>query len=308
MARAQQAAMPVIGLLSSNTSESDALRVTAFRRGLSDTGYVEGRNVTIEYRWAGGQYDRLPEMAASLVKRQVAVIVAPGNIAGVVAAKGATATIPIVFSIGADPVAAGLVASLNRPGGNLTGATILGAELGPKRLEVLHELAPTAAVVGALINPTDPTVEIISTDLRAAARILGCQINVLYASNEREIEAAFATLLELRAGALLIGADAFLISQFEQLATRALGRALPTIASSREFVVAGGLSSYGPSLSDAWHQSGIYAGRILKGEKPTDLPVVQPIKFELAINLKTAKAFGLTVPQSILLRADEVIE
>jgi putative tryptophan/tyrosine transport system substrate-binding protein len=205
-------------------------------------------------------------------------------------------------------VTAGLVASLNRPGGNLTGMTILGAELEPKRLEILHELAPSAAVVGALINPTDPTVEIISTDLRAAARILGCQINVLYASNEREVEAAFATLLELRAGALLIGADAFLISQNEQLATRALRRALPTIASSREFIVAGGLSSYGSSLSDAWHQSGIYTGRILKGEKPADLPVQAPTKYELAINLKTAKALGLTVPQSIMLRADEVIE
>jgi putative tryptophan/tyrosine transport system substrate-binding protein len=308
VARAQQAAMPVIGLLSSNTRESDALRMTAFRRGLSETGYVEGRNVAIEYRWAEGQYDLLPEMAASLVKRQVALIFAPGNIAGVVAAKGATTTIPIVFSIGADPVTTGLVASLNRPGGNLTGMTILGAELEPKRLEILHELVPTAAVVGALINPTDPTVEIISRDLRAAARILGCQINVLHASNEREIEAAFATLLELRAGALLIGADAFLIGQSEQLATRALRSALPTIASSREFIVASGLSSYQPSLSDAWHQSGIYTGRILKGEKPGDLPVVQSTKIELNINMRTAKALRLTVPQSILLRADEVIE
>jgi putative ABC transport system substrate-binding protein len=305
--RAQQA-MPVVGFLSSNTPELDALLVTAFRRGLSETGYAEGRNVAIEYHWALGQYDRPPERAAALVRRQVAVIFAPGNIAGVVAAKAATATIPIVFSIGANPVATGLVASLNRPGGNLTGVTVLGAELEPKRLEILHVLVPTADVIGVLINPSDPTVEIISKDLQAAARVLGRQIHILHASNEREIEAAFATLLELRAGALLIGSDAFYITRSEQLAALALRHALPAIATSREFIVAGGLSSYGSSLTDAWHQSGVYTGRILNGEKPADLPVVQSTKVELIINMKTAKALGLTVPLPLLGRADEVIE
>jgi putative ABC transport system substrate-binding protein len=303
-----QRAMQVVGFLSSNTPELDALLVTAFRRGLGETGYAEGRNVAIEYRWAAGQYDRLPEMAAALVRRQVAVIFAPGNIAGVVAAKGATATIPIVFSIGANPVATGLVASLNRPSGNLTGVTALGAELEPKRLEILHELVPAGAVIGALINPSDPTAEIIAKDLQAAARALGRQINVLQARNEREIEAAFATLLEMRAGALLIGSDAFFITRFEQLATLALRHALPTIAASREFIAAGGLISYGASLADAWHQGGVYTGRVLKGEEPGDLPVVQSTKIELIINTKTAKTLGLTIPETLLATADEVIQ
>jgi putative ABC transport system substrate-binding protein len=303
-ARAQQ---PVIGLLNSTSAEAYASRIAAFRQGLSETGYVEGRNVAIEYRWAESQYDRLPGMAAELVRRQVAVIAAITTPA-VLAAKAATTTIPIVFEMGADPVAVGLIASLSRPGGNLTGVSLLNVELGPKRLELLHELVPTAAIAAALFNPTNPNAETLSRELLAAARTLGLQLHVIHASAEGDFEMVFATLLKLRASTLVIGSDPFFNSRSEQLAALAIRHAVPTIYQYRAFAAAGGLMSYGGSFTEPFRQTGVYTGRILKGEKPGDLPVQQSTKVELIINLKTAKALGLTVPLSILGRADEVIE
>jgi putative tryptophan/tyrosine transport system substrate-binding protein len=308
-ASAQQSALPVVGYLDLGSPIRSASFLEAFRKGLSETGYVEGKNVTIEYRWADGQNDRLPDLAADLVRRQVAVIATPSSTVAALAAKRATTTIPIIFAIGADPVAAGLVASLNRPGGNATGVTTLNVEVGPKRLELLHEVVPTASTVALLVNPTNPALaEPLSRDALAAARALGLQLHILHASTEGEIEAAFAALRQVHAGGLAIGADAFFNSRSEQLAALALQHSVPTIYQYREFTTAGGLMSYGGSLTDAYGLAGVYAGRVLKGEKPGDLPVQQATKVELFINLKTAKALGLTIPPTLLATADEVIE
>jgi ABC-type uncharacterized transport system substrate-binding protein len=306
-ARAQQSAMPVIGVLDGRSADESAPLVAALRRGFREAGYVEGRNVLIEYHWAHGEYDRLPALAADLVRRQVTVIATSGN-ASALAAKAATATIPIVFLTGVDPVQAGLVASLSRPGGNLTGVTSLGVELGQKRLELLHELVPAATTIATLVNPANRSAEIQVRDIQAAARTLGLELHILQASTEREIDAAFAALTRLRAGALVISPEAFFNSRSEQLAALTVRHAVPAIYTYREFAAAGGLMSYGGSLTDSYRQAGVYIGRILKGEKPADLPVQQSAKVELIINMKTAKALGLTVPFALLGRADEVIE
>jgi len=308
-ARAQQPAMPVIGFLGSETPELHADRVSAVRKGLSEAGYLEGRNVAIQYHWAQGKNDRLPALAADLVRRQVTVIVAAGGTPSTLAAKTATTTIPIVFYVGVDPVEIGLVASLARPGGNLTGVSGLSVELVRKRLELLHELIPTATNVALLVNPTNPTLaDATSKDMQSAAHTVGLQVHTLHASTEREIDTAFATLVQLRAGALVIGPDAFFASRNEQLAALALRHAVPTIYEYRAFAAAGGLMSYGGSVVDAFRQVGVYTGRILKGEKPADLPVQQFARVELIINMKTAKMLGITFPNSLLGRADEVIE
>jgi putative ABC transport system substrate-binding protein len=281
--------------------------LAAFRQGLSETGYAEGQNVAIEFRSAEGQYDRLPALAADLVRRRVTVIIAGGG-PSAPAAKAATATIPIVIFTAVDPVEAGLVASLSRPGGNLTGVSILNMELGPKRLELLHELVPTATIIAALVNPTNANAETLSRDLLAAAGTLGIELHVLHASTERDFETVFATLVRLRVGGLAIGADAFFNRRSKLLAALTVRHAVPTIFQYREFAAAGGLMGYGGSNTDAYRVVGVYTGRILKGEKPADLPVQQSTKFELIINLKTAKALGLTVPDKLLALADEVIE
>jgi putative ABC transport system substrate-binding protein len=306
-ARAQQPVMPVIGFLYSQSPDVVADRLRGFRQGLKEAGYSEGDNVTIEYRWAEGHYDRLPTLAADLVRRQVRVIAAAGGTQPALAAKAATTTIPIVFSIGADPVEAGLVASLNRPGGSLTGVVTLAVALGPKRLQLAHELVPAASSAALLINPSD-AAQTDAKKAQEAARDLGLQLHILHASSERELDVAFATVLQLRAGVVVINADAFFNSRSKQLAELALRHAVPTVYQYREFAAAGGLASYGSRLADAYRQVGIYTGRILKGEKPADLPVVQSTKVELIINLKTAKRLGLEVPPSLLARADEVIE
>jgi putative tryptophan/tyrosine transport system substrate-binding protein len=305
--RAQQKAMPVIGFLGSTSPGPNAPVVAAFHQGLRETGYVEGQNVAIEYRWAEGRYDRLPALAADLVARKVDVIFAASNPAAL-AAKNATSTIPIVFFSGGDPVAAGLITSLARPGGNLTGVSGLTVELNPKRLELLSELVPQARVIALLVNPNNPGTERMIRDMEEAARAKGVQLPILKAGTESEIDAAFASLVQLHAGALLVGNDPFFMSRREQLAALVSRHAVPAIYERREFVAAGGLISYGPSLTAAFRQLGIYAGKILKGARPADLPVEQPTRFELVVNLNTAKALGLTVPPSILGRADEVIE
>jgi len=304
---AQQTGTPVVGFLGTRASGDDPQLLTAFHRGLKEAGYVEGQNIAMEYRFAENQYDRLPTLAADLVRSHVAVIVANGRAAQ--AAKEATATIPIAFVAGFNPVEVGLVGSMNRPGANITGVSILDVELGPKRLQLLHELAPTATIIAALVNPTDPArAETTSKELQAAARTLGLQLHVLHASTDRDFDTVFARLVELRAGGLVIGGEPFFNSRSEQLGALTLRHAMPTIYQLRAFAAAGGLVSYGGSLTDAYRQVGIYTGRLLKGEKPADLPVQQSTKVEMVINLKTAKMFGLTVPQSLLGRADEVIE
>jgi putative ABC transport system substrate-binding protein len=304
---AQQPAMPVIGFLDGRSADNSTHLVAALRRGLVEAGYVDGRNVAIDYRWAQGQYDRLPALAADLVHRRVTVIATSGN-ASALAAKSATATIPIVFVTGADPVQSGLVASLNRPGSNVTGVTSLGVELGPKRLELLHELVPTATVIALLVNPTNRTTEIQVKNIQAAARALGHELHVVHARTEREIDAAFATLVQSRAGALLVAPESFFNSRSEQIAALTVRHAVPAIYSYREFVAAGGLMSYGGSITDSYRQVGNLIGLILKGKKPTGLPVQQSTKAELFINLKSAKALGITVPLALLGRADEIIE
>jgi putative tryptophan/tyrosine transport system substrate-binding protein len=308
-ADAQQAAMPVIGFLGSASPDRWVGRMRAFHQGLSETGYAESRNVAMEYRWAEGQNDQLGPLAAELVSRQVTVIVAPGSTPAALAAKAATTTIPIVFEVASDPVELGLVISLARPGGNITGVISLNAEVAAKRLELLHELVPTAAVVGLLVNPTNPNLADFTTkNLRAAARSLGLEMHVLHASAERDFDTVFATLLQVRAGALVIGADPFFTSRLEQLAALTLRHAVPTVYQFREFTAAGGLMSYGGSLTDTFRAAGVYTGRILRGDKPAELPVHQTTKVELFLNLKAAKALGLDVPATLLARADEVIE
>jgi putative ABC transport system substrate-binding protein len=306
--RAQQPAMPVVGFLGGESPDVYADRLRGFRQGLSEAGYVEGRNLAVEYRWAEGRNDRLPELAADLVRRNVNVIATGGGFPAALAAKAASTTIPIIFQVGNDPVQLGLVASLNRPSGNLTGVNSLNGELGPKQLELLHELVPMATNLAALSNPTNPGNIAASKNLEAAAHTLGLQLDVLPASSERDFDTVFASLAQLRPGGLVISADPFLQSRSEQLASLALDHALPAIAQLREFVAAGGAMSYGGSITEQMRQVGVYTGRILKGEKPADLPVQQSTKVELIINLKTAKALGLTVPLSLLASADELIE
>jgi putative ABC transport system substrate-binding protein len=306
VSRAQQPALPVIGFLNSRAPGENPAILAAFRRGLEEIGYVEGQNVAVEYRWADGQYDRLPALAADLVGRRVAVIVANGP--AVQTAKSATSALPIVFVAGFDPLAFGLVASLSRPGGNLTGVSVLDVEIGAKRLELLHELVPTANIIALLVNPTTPAAETVTKDAQAAARGLGLQLHVLHASSDLDFDSVFAMVAQLRVGALVIGADPFFTSRSQQLAKLTVDHAVPAIYEFREFAAAGGLISYGTSIVDAYHLAGVYTGRILKGETPSELPVQQATKVELYINLKTAKTLGITFPLSLLGRADEVIE
>jgi putative tryptophan/tyrosine transport system substrate-binding protein len=306
-AGAQPSPMPVIGFLSSASSDLWASRLRAFRQGLNDIGYVEGQNVAIEYRWAEGKNDRLPAMAADLVRRKVTVITA-GNTVAALAAKEATATIPIIFET-ADPVIFDLVTNFNRPGGNLSGVSNLNLELGPKRLELLHELVSTASIIALLVNPTNPRVaETLSKAFAAAARAFGLQVHFLHASTERDFDTVFASLVQLRAGGLVVGPDALFNTRSERLAALAMHYAVPAIYQYREFAAAGGLMSYGTDITDTYRTVGVYTGRALKGEKPGELPVQQTTKVELIINMKTAKTLGLTFPLTLLGRADEVIE
>jgi putative ABC transport system substrate-binding protein len=306
-AQAQQRPLLVVGILDPNSRDSYLAYVAAFLEGLKDGGFIEGRNVAIEYRWAEGHNDRLPALAADLVRRHVKVIV-PGGTPAALAAKAATTTIPIVFQLGSDPVKSGLVASLNRPGGNITGITNVTTTLAAKRLELLHKLTPKTVTIGVLIDPAGPASGGQRTDLQEAAGALGLQLMFLNASNENEIDAAFATLVQRRIGALLLTDTTFFNGRREQLVTLARFNAIPTMYTFREFVVAGGLISYASSITDAQRKAGIYVARILNGEKPGDLPVQQPTKFELVINLKTAKTLGIYVPPLLLAAADEVIE
>lgn len=306
VARGQQAALPVVGFLNSASAREYQAAAAAVREGLSETGYVEGRNVAIEYRWAENRYDRLAALAAELVRRPVAVIVA--NTPAAPVAKAATSTIPIVFLSATDPVQAGLVASLNRPGGNVTGFSILNVELGPKRLQLLLDLLPGAKAVALLVNPTHPAAESLSSELRAAASTLGLQLHVLRASTDADLDSAFASLRQLKVAGLVFGPDPFFISRSEQLAALTMHHGVPAISPYRPFAASGGLMSYGGSLGEPFRQVGVYAGRILNGEKPADLPVQQSTKVDLLINLKAAKALGINIPLPLLGRADEVIE
>ena len=307
VAHAQQSALPVIGFLNSGVPNGYRGLQTAFSKGVSEAGYIEGQNVTIEYHWAEGQDDRLPALVADLVRRRVSVIAATGTPAAL-AAKAATTTIPIVFETAGDPIKLGLIASLSRPGGNITGISQLSSELVSKRLGLLHDLIPTATIVGFFNNPTDPRAESQTTDTQEAARALGLKIHVLNASTEAEISTAFATLPELKAGALLVGTGELFRRRPELIPTLAARQGMPAIYQYREYAAAGGLISYGTSLTDAYRLAGVYAGRVLKGEKPAELPALRPTKFELVINLKTAKALGITIPPGVLAIADEVIE
>jgi putative ABC transport system substrate-binding protein len=308
-ARAQQPTMPVVGILAVASPEANAIRLRAFREGLGAAGYAEGQNVSFEYRWAEAHTDRLPELAAQLVHDQVAVLVAAGGTASALTAKAATASIPIVFGIGADPVSVGLVASLNRPGGNVTGVASLNIEVGPKRLELLHELLPSITIMALLVNPAVPALaEPASRTSQAAAQALGLELHVLHASSERDFDAVFESLIQLHAGALVIAPDNFFTAHSQQLGALTVRHALPAIFEFRQFTAAGGLMSYGSSETEYYRLIGNYVGRILKGEKPADLPVQQSTKVELVINLKTAKALGITFPLTLLGRADEVIE
>jgi putative tryptophan/tyrosine transport system substrate-binding protein len=306
-ARAQQPAVPVVVYFSGRSADLDGPFVLAFRQGLSEGGYVEGRNVLVEQHWLAGQYDRAPALMADLVRRRVAVIAALGA-PSALAAKAATTTIPIIFEAGVDPVEMGLIASLSRPGSNITGVANLTVELGPKKLQLLRELIPTAAIIGLLVNPANPNIEVVSKDMQAAARALGVELDVLRASTEREIDGVFTSLVQSRAGGLITGPDPFFLSRREQLVALTARHALPAIFPYREFALAGGLMSYGSNLMDVFRLVGVYAGRILKGEKPADLPVQQITKIETVINLKTAKALGLTIQETLLATADEVIQ
>ena len=306
--RAQQPAMPVIGFLNGASPDPNAPMLAAFRQGLNEAGYVEGQNVAIEYRWAEGQYDRLPALAADLVRRNVTVIAATGGPASGHAAKSATVTIPIVFISGADPIKEGLVASLNRPGGNATGVNPLLPAMEGKRLGLLHELVASADLFTALLNPAMPTFDDQLNDVEEAARALGQKIHIFRVSNEAEIDATFASAADMHSGAALVAADPFMLSRRSKIVALAARYALPAVYEVREYALAGGLMSYGVSIAEAYRRAGIYVGRILKGEKPADLPVQQPTKYEFVINLKTAKTLSLTVPPTLLARADEVIE
>ncbi len=307
--RAQQPnKLPIIGFLNSGSPGGREQLLTGFSQGLNENGYIEGRNVAIEYRWAHGQYDQLPALATDLVRRQVAVIAATGGTVSPLAAKAATTTIPIVCIFDGDPVTAGLVEGLNRPGGNITGISLVASVIEAKQLELLHELTPKTTIIALLVNPTNSNAQVISRDLQAAARALGLQPRVLNASTERDFDTVFPTLLQMRAGALVIATDPFFLDRRNQLVELTARHAIPTIYGRREFAALGGLMSYGTSLADAYRQVGVYTSRLLKGTNPTDLPVMQPTKFELVINLKTAKALGLDVPLHLQQRADEVIE
>jgi len=307
-ARAQQRGLPVIGFLGAPSAAPYARYVAAVHQGLKEVGYVEHQNVAMEYRWADSQYDRLPALAADLVSRRVAVIVPIGGSPAVLAAKAATWTIPIVFNLGADPIELGLVTNLSRPGGNITGIAMMALEIETKQLQLLHELAPTSTSIAILLNPSSGQAQTQEREAQEAARVLGLQVLVLKASTEREIEQAFAALVRERAGALLVGADTFFVSQATLFVVLTARHSIPTIYPFRPYVDAGGLMSYGASLLDSYRQTGVYAGRVLKGEKPADLPIVQPTNFELVINLKTARAVGIAIPPTLLARADEVIE
>src|SRR5215218_9190062 len=307
-ARAQQPRMPVIGYLGPESPEPYASRLGAFRNGLAETGYVEGRNVAIEFRWAEGRYDRLPALAADLVGRQVDVIAAPGGAPIALAAKSATTTIPIVFEMGGDPVALGVVGSLSRPGGNITGVSSLSVEVSRKRLEFMHEVLPTAALFGVVVNPTSPTADSQLRNLHTAAKTLGVQLHVLHASTEQEFDTAFTILPQLPAGGLVFSSDPYFANRSQQLAALAVRHAVPAITQSRDFPIAGGLMSYGGDFTQSHRRAGIYAGRVLNGEKPADLPVQLVTKVELFVNLKAAKALGLSVPPSLISSADVVIE
>jgi ABC-type uncharacterized transport system substrate-binding protein len=304
---AQQSAIPTIGFLRSTRSDASTDLLVALRKGLKETGYVEGQNLTIEYRWAENQQERLSALAADLVRQWCVVIIA-GGVNATFAAKAATATIPIIFATGVDPIKSGLVGSLNRPGGNITGVFTVSASVAGKQLGLLREVVPKAAVIGMLLNPTSPNSAVQEREAQAAARALGQQLHVFKASTEHEIDSAFATLIQYQIGALLIGANALFTGQRDQLVALAARHAMPTLHYSRDFVEAGGLMSYGTSIRDAYRQIGVYVGRVLKGEKPADLPIIQSSTFELVINLKTAKTLGLTVPYGLLNAADEVIE